>query len=829
MAKKQEPKIRFEKLAQTLPVLPVISDHPLDKENAFDDRFDLCLRLGPVFDIIRHSKTPTPTAIAIYGDWGTGKTSSMKWLEGLINEWNENGIADDKTTIRTVWFYPWKYHDKDDVWRGLISEVILKGTEIKGANIERVTKAAKQFGLFLGKGFIHTLASLKLKLGDAKTTGEAGFDLSCIKDILGEYDKNIHPEKAFLNDFENSFEQWLKGTLGPNERMVIFIDDLDRCMPQVALGVLEALKLYLNIKQLIFVVGVDKNVIDPLVKKHYKDLGLEEYKSGNYLAKMFQTEVTVGPSEDQVVEYLDYHLANVDYFNTPYLEKEEKELFRGLINNLADRNPREVKRLINSAVMSGAGVEMLKKAGDDQSGYSFKQGLQVFFIRKILEGKKYDMPRLLGSIPGNSFFGEWSQIVCDNIKKDKDFPLTITVPEDYQQILLKYKDISEGSFDEVSEQMNKRALAESPPDIPMAYYKFIKTPAYSDFLPLLSDKRLGQLMQIEFSAEIAKKTQEAEPVKKLQDDEKTVDYAIRKSINKETGALDKADYANIPDLDLSDKGLTALPAKIIRKLTAMEELNLTGNQLTTLPEAIGELVALKWLNLDGNQLTTLPEDIGELVALELLSLTGNQLTTLPEAIWKLTAMEGLYLIGNQLTILPEAIGELVALKRLYLNGNQLTTLPEAMGNLTNLQMLYLMNNKLTALPEALGSLTNLQELYLMDNQLTALPEAMGKLTNLQELYLNNNQFTALPEALGKLTNLQKLDLSNNQFTALPEALGKLTNLQKLDLSNNQFTALPEALGKLTNLQSLNLKDNQFSDEEKDRIKSSVPDNCTIRF
>lgn len=412
MAKKnQEPEKRFKKLAETPPVLPVISDHPIDREKAFDDRFDLCLRLGPVFDIIRHPKTPTPAAIAIYGDWGTGKTSSMEWLEGLINEWNENGIAADKTTIRTVWFYPWKYHDKDDVWRGLISEVILKGTEIKGANVARVTKAAKQFGLFLGKGFIHTLAALKLKAGGGSVPAEAEFDLACIKDIIGEYDKNIHPEKAFLNEFEKSFELWLTETLGPNERMVIFIDDLDRCMPQVALGVLEALKLYLNIKQLIFVVGVDKNVIDPLVKKHYKDLGLEEYKSGNYLAKMFQTEVTVGPSEDQVVDYLDYHLANVEYFNNDYLDNEEKKLFRDLINNLADRNPREVKRLINSAVMSGAGVEMLKKAGDENSGYSFKQGLQVFFIRKILESSKYNMPRLLGSNRGNSFFTEWSNIV----------------------------------------------------------------------------------------------------------------------------------------------------------------------------------------------------------------------------------------------------------------------------------------------------------------------------------------------------------------------------------------------------------------------------------
>lgn len=631
-----------------MPVLPVISDHPLDRENAFDDRFDLCLRLGPVFDIIRHSKTPTPTAIAIYGDWGTGKTSSMKWLEGLINEWNEKGKVADKTTIRTVWFYPWKYHDKDDVWRGLISEVILKGTEIKGANIERVTKAAKQFGLFLGKGFIHTLASLKLKVGDAKTTGEAGFDLSCIKDILGEYDKNVHPEKAFLNDFENSFEQWLKGTLGDDERMVIFIDDLDRCMPQVALGVLEALKLYLNIKQLIFVVGVDKNVIDPLVKKHYADLGLDEYKSGNYLAKMFQTEVTVGPSEDQVVEYLDYHLDNVEYFNDPFLEKKEKKLFRDLINNLADRNPREVKRLINSAVMSGAGVEMMKKAGDDHSDYSFKQGLQVFFIRKILESSKHNMPRLLGSNHGNSFFSKWSDIVSKGIEDNKDFPLTINVPYDLQQLLINDNNFKADSLEEGNAHMCELAAAtEYLPSIPSEYDEFIGTSVYSDLLSLLSDKNLGQLMQIEFSAEVAKKTQEAEPVKELKDDEKIFDDAIRKQINKPEGAISDELYAGIEILGLSGKGLKTLPYEI-GKLTNLTRLYLHNNQLTDLPEAIGNLTKLITFVLSNNQLTDLPEVIGKLTNMRQLNLSNNQFTDLPEAIGEMTNLTTLDLRNDNI-------------------------------------------------------------------------------------------------------------------------------------------------------------------------------------
>jgi len=46
--------------------------------------------------------------------------------------------------------------------------------------------------------------------------------------------------------------------LGEDDRMVIFIDDLDRCLPEVALQVLEALKLYFNIDGVAFVLGIDR-------------------------------------------------------------------------------------------------------------------------------------------------------------------------------------------------------------------------------------------------------------------------------------------------------------------------------------------------------------------------------------------------------------------------------------------------------------------------------------------------------------------------------------------------------------------------------------------
>lgn len=163
--------------------------------------------------------------------------------DSLLRSWTHDG-PDGRVRTRSVWFYPWKYHSKEDVWRGLVSEVIIESLAIENVTVEKVVNAGKRFGMFLGKAFLRVLAGVKLKASAGVAEGEVG--LSVIKEAVAEYQEAAHPEKAYLNEFENSLEIWLRSTLGKNERMVIFIDDLDRCMPEVALEVLEALKLYLS-------------------------------------------------------------------------------------------------------------------------------------------------------------------------------------------------------------------------------------------------------------------------------------------------------------------------------------------------------------------------------------------------------------------------------------------------------------------------------------------------------------------------------------------------------------------------------------------------------
>jgi len=321
----------------------------------------------------------------------------------------------------------------------------------------------------------------------------------------------------------------------------------------------------------------------------------------------------------------------------------------------------------------------------------------------------------------------------------------------------------------------------------------------------------------------------------------------------------------------------------------LEWLYLGVNQLTTLPESIGNLSSLEWLNLVSTQLTTLPESIGNLSSLEILNLNSTQLTTLPESIGNLSSLVRLELGGNQLTTLPESIGNLSSLEVLSLGINQLTTLPESIGNLSSLERLILSTNQLTTLPESIGNLSSLRLLTLEYNQLISLPESIGNLSSLTTLWLYHNQLTTLPESFCNLSidwngidenggnyfsiidNKLCSSISNciegyvveqlceddncesgfmdngicinqsdlnvlQQIIDLNESMSGLqpidlsyhwTNgrLTGLELSYNEITILPESLGSLDNLTYLYIRYNQLTSLPESIC--NLPSDCYI--
>jgi Leucine-rich repeat (LRR) protein/GTPase SAR1 family protein len=270
-------------------------------------------------------------------------------------------------------------------------------------------------------------------------------------------------------------------------------------------------------------------------------------------------------------------------------------------------------------------------------------------------------------------------------------------------------------------------------------------------------------------------------------------------------------------LDLSGNELTSLP-EAIAALTQLQELDLSHNQLTAVPEAIAALTQLQTLDLSYNQLTAVPEAIADLTQLQVLDLSGNELTSLPEAIAALTQLQELDLSHNQLTAVPEAIADLTQLQSLDLSGNQLAALQATLSQLSKLHSLNLFNNKLQVIPDWIDKLKSLKQLGIGGNKFVNLPEAVnpvGYCKRLTWLDLGDEGGTGiplkkLPDFIRSLKNLEELSAGFCELESIPDWINELTSLKSLFLHDNFLNDLPTSLRQLSHLELLQLKNNPLN-------------------
>ncbi|MCH7879818.1 MAG: hypothetical protein IH914_10955 [candidate division Zixibacteria bacterium] len=259
-----------------------------------------------------------PFTLGIFGEWGCGKSSLM------------NMIRDDLGTsphVKTIAFNPWKYDNKEELWNALIQTILYGIAEEAEKNnkkevLEKATNLAK------------TAAWLALKKGmSALTAGVvSGKDLEKIKNSLFAQDK-LHYQH--INTFEESFEEVVKLYTGDG-KLVVFIDDLDRCMPENAITVLESLKLFIGHASCVFVLGMDRHIIEQGIKLRFGDR--IEMSGRDYLDKIIQAPFFIPPVPFAKLRESLQVAKTAQYSDTVW-----KIIEYGLRGN-----PRRTKRFVNS-------------------------------------------------------------------------------------------------------------------------------------------------------------------------------------------------------------------------------------------------------------------------------------------------------------------------------------------------------------------------------------------------------------------------------------------------------------------------------------------------
>jgi Leucine-rich repeat (LRR) protein len=268
------------------------------------------------------------------------------------------------------------------------------------------------------------------------------------------------------------------------------------------------------------------------------------------------------------------------------------------------------------------------------------------------------------------------------------------------------------------------------------------------------------------------------------------------------------EFGAITELELSMNNLNTLPESILN-LSKLESIVLTNNHFALLPDWIGDILSLKYLIIADNKLVKITDNIGNLTQLQDLFIDKNLLKELPQTIGNLTQLITLVASNNQLFSLPSSIGRLTRLRWLYLEYNRIVEIPNSIGDLLELQELEISDNQLTSIPESIGKLVKLNWFTITDNHLTEIPDTIGDLANLEEFWINENQLTTIPETIGNLSQLQIFSAPDNQLTLLPDSIGELSHLLELYIPNNMVTELPNTIDRLSKLQLLDLSSNQL--------------------
>jgi hypothetical protein len=272
-------------------------DHSIDDIDGLEDDLHRNNIVDSLVADIRGKNRPK--VIGIYGWWGAGKSYLLSLAIKLLLESNRN----NKQQVIIITYNPWQYEMEGDLARGLIKTLSDVDTKFTGKNPNfDQEKRFKKVALEI-LGYLSKISKLIPVYGEI-ISGLAEPTVNSAKEIIN-YSIATQPETTEADKIQIRIQELVNAILDSaykvdgtkDYRLVVFIDDLDRCSPENMVRLLEWLKVHLSVEGCTYVIALDHIAAARAIVGQYKKYLASDVDLAyglRYLEKLVETEYELG-------------------------------------------------------------------------------------------------------------------------------------------------------------------------------------------------------------------------------------------------------------------------------------------------------------------------------------------------------------------------------------------------------------------------------------------------------------------------------------------------------------------------------------------------------
>jgi len=375
-----------------------IIDEPNPGEE--DDKLGIERHAAALTKFIRH--TATPLTIGIQGEWGSGKTSLLnsiysslendKYLQVWINSWEHSLLSSPEETLIKI-----------------INEILhemLKG-DISNQRKKQIQTSAAN----LIKGALRVSATI---VGGAAGGKE-------MDKIVGDDTNSI---KSLRNNLRELAEEIKIRPTNPYQKIIIYVDDLDRIEPKDAVKILELLKNIFNIPNCVFVLAIDYQVVvKGLEHKFGKRTDENEWEFRAFFDKIIQLPFMMPMGQYSIGKYVNDLLQQIGFIdNEDAFEEEIEEIISYTIGG----NPRSLKRLVNSLAL----INIFSDIDDEADNADEDEKVEEVIDQKLHDTKDLSLfglvclqisfPKIYDLLVQNPDFKKWDDDLAFKVTEKKE-------------------------------------------------------------------------------------------------------------------------------------------------------------------------------------------------------------------------------------------------------------------------------------------------------------------------------------------------------------------------------------------------------------------------